>query len=64
MYVIDPNYEQYAMVREGYNAPFIVIQETGEAGVWLTLSAAKRLYEVLPDLIADLSDQIVTFVDG
>jgi hypothetical protein len=55
VYEIDPNYETYATVRMGYNAPFIVVGERGEGSLWLTLSAAKRLYEVLPNLIEELA---------
>jgi hypothetical protein len=54
MILIDPSYEQYATVRWGYNAPFIVVGEYGEGSLWLTRSAARRLHEVLPGLIDDL----------
>lgn len=60
MYTIDPNYDTYAKVTWGFNAPFIEIREPGEMGIFLGLSAARRLAEVLPSLIADLEDELDT----
>lgn len=54
MYLIDPSYDTVASVRWGYNAPFIEIREPGETGILLSLSAARRLHAVLPNLIDDL----------
>lgn len=58
MYEIDPNYGTYTTVRWGYNAPFIEIREPGEMGILLSLRAAKRLHQVLPNLIADLECEL------
>jgi hypothetical protein len=54
VYEIDPDYGTYVTIKDGYNAPFIVIGEPGEGSIYLRARSARRLLAVLPEIIREL----------